>query len=223
MDPNGHEIDPPLCPLCNITWLNYSNVSGIANTAIDGLAWIGCLFAGCHANAAQDTVAGPTQGEWMYSGVVGLVSPLDMPSSGFTIPRGFKTAADFQKFSDTLKSGLSDAGYTDVTAAFQGSSVTGVQHGTGAPFDVGRTSDFDIALAGQSLLAKAKELGISLRSGGTRTGPLTPENLADLGLSDLAAQLSQEAGRPVNFMIFDTMETAMKKAPSIKLRWIDQE
>jgi filamentous hemagglutinin len=44
---------------------------------------------------------------------------------------------------------------------------------------------------------------------------LTADDLESLGLSKLAVQLSQSAGRPVNFMIFDTLETAVNRAPSI--------
>ena len=34
-------------------------------------------------------------------------------------------------------------------------------------------------------------------------------------LSEMAAQLSAQAGRPVNFMIFESVEAAMSRAPSI--------
>lgn len=62
-------------------------------------------------------------------------------------------------------------------------------------------SDFDIALAGSELLQRAQSLGIGLRSGGTRTGPLSGRDLQALGLKDLARKLSAQAGREVNFMI----------------------
>jgi hypothetical protein len=146
---------------------------------------------------------------------------LSTTSVARTIPHGFNSVDDFQAFGSTLKGGLTQAGYEDVTAAFQGSSATGVKFTTGQPFDVGRVSDFDIALASRTLLAKAKELDIPLRAGGLRTGPLRPEDLKLLGLSDLAAQLSQAAGRPVNFMIFDTIQTAINKGPSILVPKLD--
>jgi RHS repeat-associated protein len=215
VDPNGHEINPPNCIICNIIWLNYSGVPGLANNMVDGFTWTACLLIGCRVDTQKDIIRGPTQAAWMQAGYLGMVSPIDLPSSGAGIPRGFSSAEEFQAFSNTVENGLADAGFTDVTVAFQGSSVTGVSHKTGQPFDVGRMSDFDIALASPSLLAKAKELGIPLRSGGTRTGPLNSEQLAQLGLSDLVAQLSQEAGRTVNFMVFNTLENVIKKGPSI--------
>ncbi len=131
------------------------------------------------------------------------------------LPKGFSSIDEFKNFGSDLYSGLENAGYGDVTAIFQGSSVTGVSYHTGQPFDVGRVSDFDVALASPELLARATELGIDLRSAGSRTGPLKVRDLELLGLTELSAQLSRQAGRPVNFMIFDTVEAATSRAPSI--------
>ncbi|MBD9634374.1 hypothetical protein [Pseudomonas sp. PDM19] len=78
-------------------------------------------------------------------------------------------------------------------------------------------SDFDIALAGPELLQRAQSLGIGLRSGGTRTGPLSARDLQALGLKDLASKLSEQAGREVNFMIYDSAATAASRAPSLVL------
>jgi filamentous hemagglutinin len=116
-----------------------------------------------------------------------------------------------------LRGGLSKAGYADADAILQGSAVTGKSFKTGAPFDVGRVSDFDVALSGNSLLRAAKDAGIGLRSQSTRTGPLTARDLKLLGLRDLSAQMSSQAGRPVNFMIYGTTESAVQRAPSIIL------
>lgn len=98
---------------------------------------------------------------------------------------------------------------------FRGSSVTGVKYTTGAPFDVGRVSDFDIALTSPELFQRAKELGIGLRGGGTRTIPLKKEQLETLGLWDLAEELSHRAGRRVSFMIYDSAESVLKRGPAI--------
>ena len=132
-------------------------------------------------------------------------------------PRGFGNAADFEAFGHDLYSGLEVAGYDDVTAIFQGSAVTGESFRTGAAFDSGRESDFDIALASPGLLDRASSLGIGLRSRGTRTGPLTASQLQRLGLGDLAADLGVTAGRPVRFMIFESAAGAMARGPSIEV------
>ena len=131
------------------------------------------------------------------------------------VPRGFSSADEFASFGNNLNSGLKKAGFRDTQAIFQGSSVTGKSFRTGKPFDVGRRSDFDIALAGDGIFSKAQSLGIPLRSGGTRTGPLRASDLKKLGLSNLSSQLGSQAGRPVNFMIFQSPANATARAPSI--------
>lgn len=128
------------------------------------------------------------------------------------VPRGF-SAAEYGEFAGELYSGLRAAGYSDSTAIFQGSSVTGQSFKTGEPFRA--ASDYDIALAGASLLEQAKKAGVGLRSGGTRTGPLREIDLRKMRLSGLAAELSRKAGREVHFMIYDSMESAIGRAPSM--------
>ena len=74
-------------------------------------------------------------------------------------------------------------------------------------------SDFDIALAGPTLFDKAKALGWRVKDG-TRIGPLGPEDvdrLAALGLQGLRQELSDLAGRPVKFMLYDTVQSAYKR------------
>ncbi|MDX2139164.1 MAG: hypothetical protein SF123_13835 [Chloroflexota bacterium] len=116
-------------------------------------------------------------------------------------PEGFNTMEDFELFGNTLYSELHGAGYTDVIPAFAGSSASGVSFRPGVPFDA--SSDYDIALISPQLMARAQELGIQLRSQGTRTAPLTQEQLELLGLGNLATELSAQAGgREVNFMIY---------------------
>ncbi|WP_079189073.1 RHS repeat domain-containing protein [Streptomyces kebangsaanensis] len=133
-----------------------------------------------------------------------------------TFPLGFGSAGKFKEFATALKSGLKDAGHGDAVPVFQGSSVTGRSFNSGKPF--GPHSDFDVALTGPEILARAKDAGIPLRSGGTRTGPLKGADLHRMGLDDVAATLSSEVGRPVNFMIYGSTEAATSRAPSIIVR-----
>ena len=82
------------------------------------------------------------------------------------MPKGFSSADDFAHFGADVRDGLRQAGYGNVEPILQGSAVTGKSFKTGEAFDIGRISDFDIALAGSELLLRAKSLGIGLRSGG---------------------------------------------------------
>uniref|UniRef100_A0A0N5A100 DUF637 domain-containing protein n=1 Tax=Parastrongyloides trichosuri TaxID=131310 RepID=A0A0N5A100_PARTI len=134
-----------------------------------------------------------------------------------TVPSGFANTKEFSSFGGSVRDGLSKAGYGNVEPILQGSAVTGKSYRTGQAFDVGRTSDFDIALASPELLRKAESLGIGLRSGGARTGPLSMRDLKALGLNDLASQLTKQAGRDVNFMIYGSTSSATSRAPSLIL------
>ncbi|WP_405048052.1 hemagglutinin repeat-containing protein [Rhizobium miluonense] len=134
-----------------------------------------------------------------------------------TVPKGFANLDDFTKFGSNIRDGLSRAGYENVEPILQGSAVTGQSYRSGQAFDVGRVSDFDIALASPELLQRAQSLGIGLRSSGTRTGPLSARDLKALGLSDLAKELGGQAGREVNFMIYGSPTVATSRAPSIVL------
>ena len=133
------------------------------------------------------------------------------------IPKGFSNTDDFVRFGTDTRDGLARAGYGNVEPILQGSAVTGKSFKTGQEFDIGRVSDFDIALASPELLQRAQSLGIGLRSGGTRTGPLSARDLQALGLKDLSSKLSGQAGREVNFMIYDSAATAASRAPSMVL------
>jgi YD repeat-containing protein len=155
----------------------------------------------------------------MGAGIVGrLRGPRLGESSGsnFDIPLGFSERSQFSAFGDALYTGLDVAGYKGAQAGFQGSSVTGrAFKDPHDPFDVGRVSDFDVALSSPELFGEARSVGIGLRQQGTRTGPLLPEHLDRLGLTDLSSQLSQQAGRKVNFMIYRSMDDAMNRSPTI--------
>ncbi|GLY01067.1 polymorphic toxin-type HINT domain-containing protein [Actinoplanes sp. NBRC 101535] len=130
-----------------------------------------------------------------------------------TLPYGFAGKADYNTFVNTLNEGL-NAAHGGTKAAFQGSAVTGISFRRKVPFD--SKSDYDIAIGGDVIFQKAKELGIELRGGKTRTGPLKDKRLLDaLGLTDLKKQLSDMAGRPVNFMIYMDIDKAVERAPSL--------
>ena len=138
--------------------------------------------------------------------------------SGRTAPPGFYDAAELRRFSAYLRGGLQEAGYSDVQPILQGSAITGRNSRTGIPFDVNRVSDFDVALASPSLMERARALGIGMRQGGARTGPLSPSQLERLNLAPLARHLSNQYGREVNFMLYNSSEPAIHRAPSLILK-----
>lgn len=133
------------------------------------------------------------------------------------IPLGFRNLTHFSEFATDLNTGLRRAGVSDVQPILQGSAITGKSFRTGRPFDVGRVSDFDVALGSRALLRRAEGLGIKLRSNGTRTGPLRNADLQKLGLRGLKDEMSRQAGREVNFMIFESAEAALARSPGVLL------
>jgi RHS repeat-associated protein len=128
------------------------------------------------------------------------------------LPQGFKSVADYNKFVDATANALKNIGADDASIAIRGSAVTGRSGNpakAGSPFGPG--SDVDLAVASESLLARCVQLGLTLRGGRTRTGPLRDSDLAQLGLSEIAAELSAQLGRPVTFMIYDSVESVIAR------------
>ncbi|GAB5417918.1 MAG: hypothetical protein Crog4KO_23340 [Crocinitomicaceae bacterium] len=121
--------------------------------------------------------------------------------TGEMLPLGFNSVEEYDNFVKTFKKSSPEG----VEGFFQGSSVIGVKHDTGAFFDLGRNSDYDIALTGSDLFDRAKKLGLKAKDG-SRIGPLDENTIRILGLSDLQNKLASSAGREVNFMIYSSTE-----------------
>jgi hypothetical protein len=132
------------------------------------------------------------------------------------IPLGFANKNAYMNFNSTLMNGLARAGYPNAVAAFQGSSVTGIRASDRTP--VGNNpGDYDIAISDPDLYDQAKNLGIGLRNEPARTDPLSEEQAGNLGLAELRQELSSQAGRPVNIMIYENPQAAMQYKPSIRV------
>lgn len=163
-------------------------------------------------NQGIDTTGDPYLVPGALAAVVGAGRIKPGPSK---LPKGFGNHSKFSEFGSGLRAGLKAAGHENVTPIMQGSAVTGKSFRTGKPF--GPHSDYDVALASSEMIGRAKAAGIGLRSGGTRTGPLKGSDLQKLGLENLANSLSASTGRPVNFMIYESVTGATGRAPSIIL------
>ncbi len=186
------------------------------------------LAVGGASTATADTLVRAALGQGIDPGAL-VMAGLPLGSVGRSgggprpapreVPLGFATVDEFAAFGGHLNQGLRAAGYSDVVPVFQGSSVTGVKYTNGKPFDVGRVSDFDIALASPTLFERAKALGVEVRGRGTRTAPVKDEEvLRALGLLDLRRHLSERmAGRPVQFMLYRDLEAAVTRSPSIQV------
>jgi hypothetical protein len=151
-----------------------------------------------------------------FQSIMNLRNPLIARAN---IPLGFSTAADYQLFTNELRTGLANIGSTQPKIYFRGSSVTGVRYRSGLPFDYPslNRSDYDLAIADPALLQRAKELGILTRSGGRRTIALSDNDLNSLGLMELKTSLQNRVGRDVSFMIYDSEATVRLRGPYISV------
>lgn len=123
------------------------------------------------------------------------------------IPKGFKSRGQFNQFGEATHGSLSKPGLADAQAFMQGSAVTGRSFRTGLPFDVGRVSDFDIALVGSDIASRARKLGVAFKDGGFTKLSLTDDAIESLGLSLMRSKLSRLAGgRTVNFRIYESLD-----------------
>ncbi len=139
---------------------------------------------------------------------------------GLEIPFGFKSYGQLKQFAAEIQSGIAKTGNGSRSPILlQGSSVSGRSFKTGELFDIGRTSDFDVAIVNPELLKKAEQLGLS-KPGSGRSFPLdldNPERAKALGLDKLQEKLSTRMGRDVNFRIFDSVDSARNSSATKSL------
>lgn len=140
-------------------------------------------------------------------------SPSDQPRG---VPYGFREFGQFREFATRFRDRMREL-YPDLDMGFQGSSVTGRSAETGAPFDEGRVSDYDIAISGDSIYQAARENGVHFRGDGVSTGPLSERDLDRLGLDGILEDASAETRREVHVMVFRTIEEAAGRKPTIKV------
>ena len=129
------------------------------------------------------------------------------------LPLGFNTRQDFEKFGAEAMRGLVSSGHKDAIPFIRGSAVTGYSYRQGEVFDVGRRSDFDLAIVSPKLLQRAREVGIELRGGETRTRELNPLDLKSLGLDGLAASLVDQSGHDTTLMIYSSESAVQARGP----------
>jgi hypothetical protein len=143
-------------------------------------------------------------------------SPLPPAGQPAGVPYGFRDFRQFRDFASRFRDRLREV-YPDLDMGFQGSSVTGRSAETGAPFDEGRISDYDIAISGESVNQAARENGVRFRGDGVSTGPLSKRELNRLGLNGIIDGAAAETGRAVHIMIFRTIDEAAGRKPTIKV------
>ena len=86
-----------------------------------------------------------------------------------------------------------------------------------AYFDVGRTSDHDIAIVSRTLCEKARASGVKLRQGGTRTDVLSRREMIDLGLAGLLQRIHEMTDRKkTTLMIYKSVDVLNRRGANMK-------
>jgi predicted nucleotidyltransferase len=134
------------------------------------------------------------------------------------VPLGFNSRHEFQAFGSEARNSLMFAGHADAEPYLTGSAVTGYKYTTGQLFDVGRRSDYDLAIVSPRLIQMARERGIELRSRGARTGQIEETELKLLGLENTVRTLQEYSGRDVHIMIYRSTEDLAPRGPNIPVR-----
>ncbi|MBF0491354.1 MAG: hypothetical protein HQM15_01050 [Deltaproteobacteria bacterium] len=138
------------------------------------------------------------------------------------IPAGFNNSKEFEEFGNLFREGLQKSADPEAIGVLRGSSVTGVKHKNGLPFDTGKRSDLDLTVVSPKLLKRAEEMGVKLREGKTRTGPLDPDFfrqkqiLKKLNLFDSIQSLRSFSNRDVSLMIYDSEASVAGRGEYIK-------
>jgi filamentous hemagglutinin len=133
------------------------------------------------------------------------------------IPLGFSSRNDFESFGQTARDSLAAAGHADAEVYLRGSAVTGYKYSTGEAFDIGRRSDYDVSIVSPRLMQRAEEIGVKLRGGRTRTGPLDDVQVRILGLGDAVAKLRVRTQRDIGIVIFRSINDLTKRGPNIPI------
>jgi hypothetical protein len=131
------------------------------------------------------------------------------------IPMGFRDRAGFDAFAGELNTQIRTVA-PDADLVLQGSSLSGrrfersVDFGhTGEPFDVGRISDYDVAIVSDHLHALAKGQGIELDEGALTVGQLRDLGLESLHTAAQAAALERTGiAHEVHFKLYPRGEVA---------------
>lgn len=129
------------------------------------------------------------------------------------VPLGFNAREDFEAFGRTAWDGLAKAGHTDAEPYIRGSAVTGYRYEDGSAFDEGYRSDYDLAIVSSSIMRRAREMGIQLRGGASRTRRLQPDEVESLGLTEIIGTLSSESNRDVTVMIYGSRAAIESRGP----------
>ena len=133
------------------------------------------------------------------------------------LPLGFNSQAEFREFGRIALNGFRQAGYADAQPYLRGSAVTGNSYLAGSPFDTNRRSDYDLAVVSPTLMQRARDIGVRTLGGGTRTGPLSEDQLRSLGIFNMTEELGSVTGRSTSWVIYNSYDAMRARGPLVPI------
>ncbi|MEQ1712462.1 MAG: hypothetical protein ABL908_13815 [Hyphomicrobium sp.] len=133
------------------------------------------------------------------------------------LPLGFNSREDYAAFGRSARTALNEAGFPEAEPYIRGSAVTGFSYSTGNAFDVGRRSDYDIAIVSPRLFEVMRQSGVRLRSGGGRTEQFNWENAPSPKLAEWLRSVETQYGREASIMIYRSQRDLELRRPYLPI------
>jgi hypothetical protein len=180
----------------------------VPETDQESMAIIEALISDSKPHTWEDAVAMMPEPRYVPSGAreTALGTETDM---GYR-PLGFKDHDDFALFLNGIYSNIPRMA-SDATVVIHGSSLSGQSYkdkGGSRLFDVGRDSDYDVAIASETLWKLAQDPAMGIKIRGDHSEPLDAAGIERLGLTKAHAAANFLARREVNFMLYQNEKTA---------------
>ncbi len=133
------------------------------------------------------------------------------------LPLGFNTREEYASFGRSARTALNEAGYPEAVPYMRGSAVTGYSYRTGEAFDVGRRSDYDLAIVSPRLYELMRESGVPVRGKRSRTERIVSEQIPDVGLAKWLRSIERQSGREASIVIYRTQRDLELRGPYLSI------
>ena len=127
------------------------------------------------------------------------------------LPLGFNTREEYANFGRSARTALNEAGVPEAVPYMRGSAVTGYSYRTGEAFDVGRRSDYDLAIVSPRLLGYLTASGVRTSGSGSRTQAAGPARLPAGPLRTWLEQIARD--RPTSIVVHRSLRDLELRGP----------
>ncbi|MBA4174683.1 MAG: hypothetical protein C0511_19030, partial [Hyphomicrobium sp.] len=128
---------------------------------------------------------------------------------------GFTSREDYASFGRSARTALNEAGYPEAVPYMRRSTVTGYSYRTGEAFDVGRRSDFDVAIVSPRLLEYLTANAVRTSGYGSRSQAIGPERLPEGPLRTWLLQIAR--ARPSSIVVHRSLRDLELRGPYLPM------